>query len=174
MASRPPAGARDGWPQRRAGGAGLGQRFKSWGPARFVWDFSQSARCRGDAHRDCTQRKSVQGLAGAREGRARRSVLRLSVKDLPRWLYRPRAFSVASRAAAHGAVEDAPAGLAASGSDWSARGFGCACGGRWCYLGSASREDEIHGLLANGRPEFDLDVYKILRKAMRCLPTVAL
>ena len=44
----------------------------------------------------------------------------------------------------------------------------------WCYLGSASREDEIHGLLANGRPEFDLDVYKILRKAMRCLPTVAL
>ena len=44
----------------------------------------------------------------------------------------------------------------------------------WCYLGSASREDEIHSLLANGRPEFDLDVYKILRKAMRCLPTVAL
>jgi DNA polymerase-3 subunit epsilon len=44
----------------------------------------------------------------------------------------------------------------------------------WCYLGSASREDEIHSLLANGRPEFDLDIYKILRKAMRCLPTVAL
>ncbi len=44
----------------------------------------------------------------------------------------------------------------------------------WCYLGSASREDEIHSLLTNGRPEFDLDVYKILRKAMRCLPTVAL
>lgn len=44
----------------------------------------------------------------------------------------------------------------------------------WCYLGSASREDEIHGLLENGRPVFDLDVYKILRKAMRCLPTVAL
>jgi DNA polymerase-3 subunit epsilon len=44
----------------------------------------------------------------------------------------------------------------------------------WCYLGSASREDEIHSLLANGRPTFDLDVYKILRKAMRCLPTVAL
>jgi DNA polymerase-3 subunit epsilon len=44
----------------------------------------------------------------------------------------------------------------------------------WCYLGSASRENEIHSLLENGRPEFDLDVYKILRKATRCLPTVAL
>jgi DNA polymerase-3 subunit epsilon len=44
----------------------------------------------------------------------------------------------------------------------------------WCYLGSASREDEIYDLLAHGTPAFDLDVYKILRKAMRSLPTVAL
>lgn len=44
----------------------------------------------------------------------------------------------------------------------------------WCYLGSASREDEVHELLESGRPSFDLDVYKILRKAMRQLPLVPL
>lgn len=44
----------------------------------------------------------------------------------------------------------------------------------WCYLGSASREEDIHEVLESGRPTFDLDVYKILRKAMRQLPLVAL
>ena len=44
----------------------------------------------------------------------------------------------------------------------------------WCYLGSASREDEVHELLESGRPSFDLDVYKILRKAMQQLPLVTL
>lgn len=44
----------------------------------------------------------------------------------------------------------------------------------WCYLGSARREDEVHDLLESGRPSFDLDVYKILRKAMRQLPPVPL
>lgn len=44
----------------------------------------------------------------------------------------------------------------------------------WCYLGSASREDEVHEILDSGRPTFDLDVYKILQKAMRQLPVVVL
>ncbi|MBU3724491.1 MAG: ethanolamine utilization protein [Burkholderiaceae bacterium] len=44
----------------------------------------------------------------------------------------------------------------------------------WCYLGTASREEELHAILETGQPVFDLDVYKILRKAMRQLPTVAL
>ena len=44
----------------------------------------------------------------------------------------------------------------------------------WCYLGAASGEDEVDEALRSGRPTFDLDVYKILRRAMRTLPTVNL
>lgn len=44
----------------------------------------------------------------------------------------------------------------------------------WCYLGTASREEDIHEMLESGRPTFDLDVYKILRKALRVLPAIAL
>ncbi len=44
----------------------------------------------------------------------------------------------------------------------------------WCYLGTAQAEDEVYDLLANGQPVFDLDVYKILKKAMQSLPVVSL
>lgn len=37
----------------------------------------------------------------------------------------------------------------------------------WCYYGSASHPQDAHALLANGRPAFDLDIYKIL---VRMLP----
>lgn len=35
---------------------------------------------------------------------------------------------------------------------------------RWRYLGSAANESEIEELLLAGEPEFDLDIYKILKK----------
>ncbi len=44
----------------------------------------------------------------------------------------------------------------------------------WCYLGAAQREDEIFDILDSGQPIFDLDVYKILQKAMRTLDLVKL
>ncbi len=44
----------------------------------------------------------------------------------------------------------------------------------WCYLGTAESEDEVYDLLANGQPTFDLDVFKILKKAIRSLPVVPL
>ncbi|MEN9759459.1 MAG: hypothetical protein RL676_608 [Pseudomonadota bacterium] len=45
---------------------------------------------------------------------------------------------------------------------------------RWCYLGSATQEHDLDELLVSGRPVFDLDVYKILRRAMRVLSVVTL
>ena len=44
----------------------------------------------------------------------------------------------------------------------------------WCYLGSASTEHEVGELLESGSPTFDLDVFKILRKAMRTLSPIVL
>jgi len=42
----------------------------------------------------------------------------------------------------------------------------------WCYLGTASSDEEVIDLLTEGKPVFDLDVYKILRKALKTLPIV--
>lgn len=36
----------------------------------------------------------------------------------------------------------------------------------WCWLGTARDEEEAYALLASGRPVFDLDIWKILSKAM--------
>ena len=36
----------------------------------------------------------------------------------------------------------------------------------WCWLGTARGEDEVHALLESGRPAFDLDMWKILKKAL--------
>lgn len=44
----------------------------------------------------------------------------------------------------------------------------------WCHLGTASTDQEVHDLLESGRPVFDLDVYRILRKAVRELPLLRL
>lgn len=44
----------------------------------------------------------------------------------------------------------------------------------WCYLGTATEEAHLHELLESGQPVFDLDVYKILTKALRSLPAVPL
>jgi len=38
---------------------------------------------------------------------------------------------------------------------------------RWCYLGSAINESELEELMHMGDPEFDLDIYKILKKAIQ-------
>ena len=37
---------------------------------------------------------------------------------------------------------------------------------KWCYLGTAINEDEIYELAESGDAEFDLDIYKIVRKAL--------
>lgn len=37
---------------------------------------------------------------------------------------------------------------------------------RWCYLGSAINHDELDELMRFGDAEFDLDIYKILQKAL--------
>lgn len=37
----------------------------------------------------------------------------------------------------------------------------------WCYLGSAVNEDEVEELLRDGTPEFDLDIYKLIKKALK-------
>ena len=42
----------------------------------------------------------------------------------------------------------------------------------WCYLGTASSDEEVIDFLTEGKPVFDLDVYKILRKALKTLPIV--
>jgi DNA polymerase III subunit epsilon len=34
----------------------------------------------------------------------------------------------------------------------------------WCYLGTARTESEVHTILAEGKPQFDRDTYKILLK----------
>jgi DNA polymerase-3 subunit epsilon len=44
----------------------------------------------------------------------------------------------------------------------------------WCYLGAAQTEDELHELLASGRPVFDADLFKILRKAIKTLVVIKL
>jgi DNA polymerase III subunit epsilon len=43
----------------------------------------------------------------------------------------------------------------------------------WCYLGTARDEQEVFEILEAGQPAFDLDVYKILRKALKTLPVIA-
>ncbi len=42
----------------------------------------------------------------------------------------------------------------------------------WCYLGTATSEDGCHALLETARPQFDPDIYKILRKAVNALPVI--
>jgi DNA polymerase III subunit epsilon len=42
----------------------------------------------------------------------------------------------------------------------------------WCYLGTAVSDGEVADLLKEGKPIFDLDVYKILRKALKSLPVI--
>ncbi len=41
---------------------------------------------------------------------------------------------------------------------------------RWCYLGSAINHDELDELSREGIAEFDLDIYKILKKKLSSLP----
>ena len=45
---------------------------------------------------------------------------------------------------------------------------------RWCYLGTATQEGECADLLETARPQFDPDIYKILRKAAKELEAVPL
>ena len=45
---------------------------------------------------------------------------------------------------------------------------------RWCYLGTARQEGECADLLETARPQFDPDIYKILRKAAKELQAVPL
>ncbi len=44
----------------------------------------------------------------------------------------------------------------------------------WRFLGSARSEDELADVLERGRPAFDMDIYKILVKAVGHLPVVPL
>jgi DNA polymerase III subunit epsilon len=37
----------------------------------------------------------------------------------------------------------------------------------WCYLGTAMNESEVFELLSDGPPEFDLDIYKIIKKILK-------
>ena len=37
---------------------------------------------------------------------------------------------------------------------------------KWCYLGTAINQDELDELAASGEAEFDLDIYKIVKKAL--------
>lgn len=37
---------------------------------------------------------------------------------------------------------------------------------RWCYLGTAINQDELYELAEAGEAEFDLDIYKILKKSL--------
>jgi DNA polymerase-3 subunit epsilon len=37
---------------------------------------------------------------------------------------------------------------------------------KWCYLGSASNHEELYDLTKSGKLEFDLDIYKIVKKAI--------
>jgi DNA polymerase-3 subunit epsilon len=37
---------------------------------------------------------------------------------------------------------------------------------KWCYLGVAGNHDELHELAKSGSVEFDLDIYKILKKSI--------
>jgi DNA polymerase III subunit epsilon len=42
---------------------------------------------------------------------------------------------------------------------------------KWCYLGAARNEEELSELSEEGIPDFDLDIYKILKKALVNLPS---
>lgn len=44
----------------------------------------------------------------------------------------------------------------------------------WCYLGTAHHEQEVFEIVEAGQPAFDLDVYKILHKALKTLPVIVL
>ena len=37
----------------------------------------------------------------------------------------------------------------------------------WCYLGTAANESEVAELLSEKQPEFDLDIYKLMRKILQ-------
>lgn len=37
---------------------------------------------------------------------------------------------------------------------------------KWCYLGTAINENELYELAESGVAEFDLDIYKIVKKAL--------
>ena len=37
---------------------------------------------------------------------------------------------------------------------------------KWCYLGTAINQDELHELAESGEAEFDLDIYKIVKKVL--------
>ena len=37
---------------------------------------------------------------------------------------------------------------------------------KWCYLGTAINQDELYELAESGDAEFDLDIYKIVKKAL--------
>ena len=37
---------------------------------------------------------------------------------------------------------------------------------RWRYLGTAINEEELYELADSGESEFDLDIYKLLKKAL--------
>jgi DNA polymerase-3 subunit epsilon len=37
---------------------------------------------------------------------------------------------------------------------------------KWCYLGTAINQDELSELKSSGNVEFDLDIYKIVKKAL--------
>jgi DNA polymerase-3 subunit epsilon len=37
---------------------------------------------------------------------------------------------------------------------------------QWCYLGTAINQDELYELAESGEAEFDLDIYKIVKKAL--------
>ncbi|QWE16230.1 exonuclease domain-containing protein [Polynucleobacter sp. AP-Nino-20-G2] len=37
---------------------------------------------------------------------------------------------------------------------------------KWCYLGTAINQDELYELTQSGEAEFDLDIYKIVKKAL--------
>jgi DNA polymerase-3 subunit epsilon len=37
---------------------------------------------------------------------------------------------------------------------------------KWCYLGTAINQDELDELADSGEVEFDLDIYKIVKKAL--------
>ena len=44
----------------------------------------------------------------------------------------------------------------------------------WRWLGTATDEATLADILDTGRPAFDLDIYKILVKAVKRLPVVRL
>ena len=37
---------------------------------------------------------------------------------------------------------------------------------KWCYLGTAINQDELYELAQSGEAEVDLDIYKIVKKAL--------